>query len=285
MPNHKTKTLHTVKDVERVCNYIADVRITYESHQEYLVTASHSRGAAAFAGTIGAAVESVNRTAKQGASTTTLAHWLIARFPDQTWLTVREQQVYGERMIAGLSPDLNRWAWHVNRLTGAADFNLVIPRVILEPIPRLRRWLGQSLRTTAMRLGDLTLEELNDARKNEGKLPIGGIHSAQNGESAKLVSAVADAAVQAGCNLSLSTLPALLQRAGFTEREWRVRDHLLVFRGHGSDRFHTTEIDRLIVEARALIPSTKNKPGNDLSRSVSYGASAPKAEAPSPPKV
>lgn len=194
------------------------------SHRTYLIERDREGAPSAYADLIGQNLALTNLSQEPRHQIETPAQWIIVAFDQGANLSSCERQGFTERLRHSLQ-HAERWAWHVHRINGAADLNLILPTVVADPYPRLLRFAGNSLWARTKADVDTGIRSINATRRAQGieELPP------QPGDVAlRLTQDLAVAAREAKSPISLSTLRALLDTAGYSD--WLVDDDELIHR-------------------------------------------------------
>lgn len=231
----KIRQLKSRGSVVRSLDYIYDEELKRASHEGYQILPDKEKEALIFADAIEWALAVLNREADPAHKIKLRASWVIARVPDNSFLSEAERDILRVHLIKALGCDSHRWAWHLNRLNGSADFNLVFPAVTLhDHLPRLRRWVGQSMWCRAKSASDDAFESINTKRSSTGREPIPSIAAVQQQRAdergGSLERILSRSAEKTGLPISIKTLPVLLDYAGVNRTDWSIDEDELRWR-------------------------------------------------------
>jgi len=258
MPAVKTKTLRSAGAVAGIADYLLDAG--HRNHREYQIHApATAETGAAMAARITRSLEVLN--AERSVSNQVDVHgWLaIVRFPDGSDLSAQERDHFEEAMLTGFDlPKQAPRAWHVNRLTKSADFNVIIGSVLDATVPLLRRWAHSSLRARLIHLSDAVTNKFNEIRASLGRALIVTIASVQRrkatehrGNSLEMLLALSS--IETQTPISRTSLPALLQRAGYQPTDWDCDEEYLRIRlGRILKRRTKFALDALVTETKRV---------------------------------
>lgn len=258
MPVVKTKTLRSARAVAGIADYLLNAG--HRNHREYNIHApAAAETGAAMAARITHGLEVLNRE-RSAANKIRVHGWLaIIRFPDGTDLSAKERDHFEQAMLTGFDlPKQVPRAWHVNRLTKAADFNVVIGSIRDAAVPLLRRWVHSSLRARLIHVADAVTNTLNEIRASLGRALIATIASVQRrtatehrGASLELL--LAQSSIETRTPISRSSLPALLTHAGYQATDWDFdEDYLRIRLGRLLTRRTKFALDALVTETKRV---------------------------------
>jgi hypothetical protein len=249
MATSKPLAINSVPGVGRVLDYLCD-RPKRPSHKDYTIETDSSIAPHAFVERLARGLREFNAEAAPSNQVRIPARWLIVRFPDETWLNKGAATRVKDVLVKGLCED-SFWAWHLNIRTGAADLNLVIPSVVGDNPPVLKRWLARSLWCEAKDLVDEVCRSLNVGRKFNGQPPICVIPDYQRERreqrGGSIEALLGRVSREKKIPLSIATLPQLLVFAGWNPTFWEIEDQYLLLR-RGKKRLRL-KLDALLVAA------------------------------------
>lgn len=176
-----------------------------------------------FAARISNLTDSYNRTVEPRHQIRTLGTAYYISFPKGSWLRPSERRKFSSMIREFACWDrLGVEAWHVNDLTGAADYNLVLPTIALDGVPVPRRTRTENIMAALRRKCDQILAEINELRAQGGIPQIGNVEERQLTNPARFpiereLAAVAKARGQV--KVAIQHLPALLEAIGMS---WEI---------------------------------------------------------------
>jgi hypothetical protein len=179
-------------------------------------------------------IEQINRESGRKTKASNYGQILFVRFEDGAFLSKLERNKVADAFQGGLGKGDS--VWHIDDLTGASDYNLILPSVLHDgPLPTLRRWSGQSLWVRAKEIARIVVRALNQIRGVEGRPPLRDLSRERiAGKASEKESLfplrLASAARSLDQTVSVSSLPALLKHMDVSSDDWRLEEEWLHLR-------------------------------------------------------
>jgi hypothetical protein len=170
--------------IERILAYLVEAE--HDHHREYHLTPLVVRGGLTIQDFVRQTTAAFNasrrrsRRMRAGPRPKYAANWMIVRMPDQTKLSQEESAAYEAAACEEAShgePLLGVCNWHNNKLTKAADFNLLY--AAFSPSGLLLRDRDMHPIASLRRRMDRVTERLNMLRKQRGKAAIQTMNEVQ----------------------------------------------------------------------------------------------------------
>lgn len=174
-----------------------------------------------------ATTDAYNATVEPRFRIRTVATTFFVSFAPGTWLSGPEKVAIAQEIGEAIAWDrFGVECWHENIITGAADYNLVVPTVAIDGVPVLRRVRSENLMGAARRAADRAVAILNAARAASGRPPIKTPADSRLKDPRLFMverKLAEDASKRGHIKVGAKHLPSLLHASGMAEA-WRSMD-------------------------------------------------------------